>query len=506
MKKIYLSILFFFCISNLKAQSWELAHNVLMPLSIYPGYNNGLALDDDTNFYLTVNSDSVVCLLKFDFAGNESWRKYFYGIIAISEVATYHNDVFLSGSFSNSFFVDTTTLTSAGMNDGFLLRLNSSGNCIWARTMGGTMEDQCNDLAISNTGNIIVTGKYSGTATFETQNLTCNCTELMFIAQYDSTGNLTLLKSGTCELSSNSASTGTKITTDSNNNIYVMGSHTYFLLDTFEIAGGGGPYGAWFVCKLDSSANVKWARQTPDHTILELMDMTIDSFSNIVLTGYSFWTSGGGSITSKYNSSDGQVLWEKTSGGNCYGDWAVSEAIASTQNNFYIIGRVDLGGNCGNSRMKFLLIKYDAQGNELFHDTIQTTSSLSNFNIIPVNNNEFIVCGRIDGTLILGGDTLDHANGRIFIAKFKDEDIASSQPQFPIPNSQFQLFPNPTTGQFVINSLATTKRELKLYNSFGQLIHQQIITSAHQQIDLSGQTKGIYFLEAGGERRKIVLD
>src|SRR3569832_1614557 len=114
------------------------------------------------------------------------------------------------------------------------------------------------------------------------------------------------------------------------------------------------------------------------------MDIAVDSSSGITLTGYSFWTSGGGTITSKYNSDNGQVLWEKASGGNCYGDFGVSEAITSAHNNFYIVGSIDLGGNCNNSRMKFLLIKYDGQGNELFHDTIQTTSSLSNFNIITV--------------------------------------------------------------------------------------------------------------------------
>jgi hypothetical protein len=65
-------------------------------------------------------------------------------------------------------------------------------------------------------------------------------------------------------------------------------------------------------------------------------------------------------------------------------------------------------------------------------------------------------------------------------------------------NNNFQstisITPNPTNGLFSIAIPENILSEIFIYNDLGQLVHQQII-SATQQIDLTAQPKGIYFVK-----------
>lgn len=62
-------------------------------------------------------------------------------------------------------------------------------------------------------------------------------------------------------------------------------------------------------------------------------------------------------------------------------------------------------------------------------------------------------------------------------------------------NSFIEIYPNPTNGQFTVEIPDITENSnLKIYNTYGQLMLQQQINSNPTQIDLSGFEKGIYFV------------
>gem|GEM_PF-419515 len=60
----------------------------------------------------------------------------------------------------------TSNQTSAGARDGFVLKLNSLGNFVWARRFGGTGDDRGESIAVDSGGNIYVGGSFSGVADF----------------------------------------------------------------------------------------------------------------------------------------------------------------------------------------------------------------------------------------------------------------------------------------------------------------------------------------------------
>lgn len=500
---LLLAIIFWNCTA--KAQQWQWAKNITSPTD-YDG-RSVLAAGNDGDFYMGTNSDFSSCIIKFNSLGNELWRRTFSGEIIISGIASKFGNLYVSGNFKNSVTVYSTTLVSAGMTDIFLMRLTSDGNFVWVQTMGGTENDTGNGLTTDKMGNVYLTGDYSDTVTFGTQNLTCACGSNMYIAKFDSLGSILLLKTGACMWGPGSFSRGQKITVDENANIFVFGNYSYFYLDTFAVSGGGGPYGAWFITKLDSLGNVSWVEPIGGYAILDLFQIAGDADENVLITGYDYWTSGGSTVTIKYDSDNGQILWAKGSSGSCWGAQGVSEGIATEGNSSYIIGRVSL---CAPGRHKLLLIKYDSLGVELVHDTIEANTLNLNFDIVKDSNGDFIICGLMQtGSLTFGTDVLNVSSGiGLFIAKFKGSNSTASVPNINL-RERVIVYPNPSTGIFTVNTQNSMK--ICLYDVLGNCLWtKEFGNNENVKIDLSTRSKGIYFVEmlSDGERtvKKIVLN
>ncbi|MCF8275327.1 MAG: gliding motility-associated C-terminal domain-containing protein [Flavobacteriales bacterium] len=101
--------------------------------------------------------------------GEISWVKQFGGT---GSDAAYANDIdasgniFVSGYFSGTMTVDGTTLNSnSGSQDVFLAKLDPTGNLLWIKTFGGFDHDFVYDLAVDQAGNAIITGNFKGTIT-----------------------------------------------------------------------------------------------------------------------------------------------------------------------------------------------------------------------------------------------------------------------------------------------------------------------------------------------------
>jgi hypothetical protein len=76
------------------------------------------------------------------------------------------------------------------------------------------------------------------------------------------------------------------------------------------------------------------------------------------------------------------------------------------------------------------------------------------------------------------------------------------------PNYSLELFPNPSTG--IIHVAISRPATLTIVNSVGQITSVQQLNQTEETIDLTGYSKGIYFLQFDlgelGETRKIILN
>lgn len=77
-------------------------------------------------------------------------------------------------------------------------------------------------------------------------------------------------------------------------------------------------------------------------------------------------------------------------------------------------------------------------------------------------------------------------------------------------NNMLQVYPNPSNGSLQLVVAGGMKGQIKMYNVLGELVFQLQVTKQKTLIDLSGQEKGLYFLEfdSGNDSciKKIIIE
>ncbi len=98
-------------------------------------------------------------------------------------------NVYLAGYFNGTTTFGATTLTSAGGRDAFIAKRNRLGAWQWAARVGGTTDDFAYKVALDNSGNVYLAGKFSSpTINFDTITLINAGADDAFIAKLDSAG------------------------------------------------------------------------------------------------------------------------------------------------------------------------------------------------------------------------------------------------------------------------------------------------------------------------------
>ena len=145
--------------------------------------------------------------------------------------------IYMVGEFRGSVDFDpgrgTRILTSNGGEDFvdiFMMKLNASGDLVFANRIGGQFTDVAQGLFVRN-GGMYITGHYARIADFDpsiaTFNLSTNdeSRENAFIARYDAKGALVWARQvANEEIRADLRLTGNDLTVDSAGNVYVVGS------------------------------------------------------------------------------------------------------------------------------------------------------------------------------------------------------------------------------------------------------------------------------------------
>jgi len=80
------------------------------------------------------------------------------------------------------------SMPSAGDRDVFVAKLNSSGIVQWFKSIGGTGRDQGVGIAVSRSGEVAVTGLYNGSVTFGSQSITSQGGDDIYVATFTASG------------------------------------------------------------------------------------------------------------------------------------------------------------------------------------------------------------------------------------------------------------------------------------------------------------------------------
>jgi hypothetical protein len=345
-------------------------------------------------------------------------------------------NVYVTGNFYSSTLVfGSTTLTCSGIDDMYIVKYDSNGNVIWAKSAGGTNIDRGYGVATDANGNIFVTGFFSSSAIiFGSTTLTPVSGEDIFIVKYDPSGNVLWAKN---EGGSNNEF-GSAVATDLIGNCYVtgyFGSSTMTIGSTTLTNAGGGDK---FIVKYNPSGNVLWAKSAGGTALDAGYGVTTDAGGNVFVTGgYVSSTIAFGTTTLtnsnagtydmyivKYDG-NGNVLWAKREGGT--NNEEGNSATSDLNGNVYVIGyfgspTIAIGSttltNGGGSDV--LIVKYDANGNVLWTKSAGGINTDVGHGVSTDPNGNVYAIGRFSSSSItFSSTTLTNAgNYDICIVKY----------------------------------------------------------------------------------------
>ncbi len=208
-------------------------------------YRGIVDFDPDTSivYNLTATGNQNMFLTKLDGDGNFVWAKTLdgpnnsYG----SAITTDGNNVYTTGLFNGTVDFDpgseTVHMTGNGY-DLFILKLDTDGNFVWNKTMGGANFDIAYGIAVDpNSGDIYTTGFFEGIADFDPGSAVYSLSTAggpdIFVSRLDASGNFDWAKS----LGGSAPDYGVNSILDASNHLYVAGYYAspVISLDSTEL-------------------------------------------------------------------------------------------------------------------------------------------------------------------------------------------------------------------------------------------------------------------------------
>lgn len=278
--------------------------------------------------FTTVNipMDRDITIARLDVNGNYLWS-HVIGDAADDSGRTISTDadgnVYIAGVFSGTVDFDpglgVSEWTSLGLGDIFILKLDSNGNFIWCKGLGGADGDGATSI-IATGEYLYLLGFFSETVDFdpgaEVNNLTSQGSSDVFISKLDNNGDFIWTKSFGGASHDNSFD----IEMDGSGNLLITGyvSGTVDLdpgtgVSTFTGAAGNN----FFISKLDSNGDLIWTSPggvVPNAAGIEL---AIDQNGASHVTGY-HTLAGSNNIFVMKVDADGNPLWLSNMGGTGY--------------------------------------------------------------------------------------------------------------------------------------------------------------------------------------------
>lgn len=442
--------------------------------------------------------------------------------------------------------VGVSNLTSKGYNDIFISKLDASGNFVWAKQMGSIFGDSGYAIAVDSAGNVFTTGSFSDTCDFDPNAGVSNMTALVenvFISKLDTNGNFVWAKSMggiaynrgkviTLDATGNIYVGGTfGGTTDFDPNAGVA---------NLTSVGSFGGNEDMFVLKLDSNGSYVWAKKFSGTGVKFLKGMAVDAIGNVFTAGMFSGTVdfdpspavtnlsgpafGDDGFISKLDAS-GNFVWVKQLEGTIR-DVASLALDASgnvyTTGSFYSDSQTDFDPGAGIYNLSIThrfgddtyILKLDASGSFVWVKQIGGVPSLTagpdtiGKSIVVDGSGNIYTTGTFGSSTSDSGDfdpnagvallTPTGGSADMFVHKMSQTTLGLSKNNI---DNKISIYPNPSNGNFNIEideNLIDAK--VHVFNILGQKVKDFSLKSITSNQNLN---QGIYILEIEKEGSKI---
>jgi arginine repressor len=426
------------------------------------------------NVIIPAIGDADMFIQKLDANGNLVWVKTIGGnggrligiggrVLAKDIQRDIAGNIYVTGDFNDTVDFDPGSnkqnVIAKGEKDGFILKLDATGDFVWVKTFGGSKYAFGQFVSIENSGNIYVSGRFFETVDFD-----------------PNAGIVNKTSSGKAD---------------------------------------------WFILKLNNSGGFVWVKTMGGITEDEVGSITLDEYGNIYSTGLFYQTVdfdpgpdifnltevGGGDVFIQKLDTAGNFVWAKGIGGKSF-DFAGS-IVTDGLGNVYTVGQftdqVDFDPNSGSVLIKAkgltntFIQKLDSSGNLLWVKTMggdPTASIVGKSHVMDGKGSIFLTGFFVDkinfdpnnGTAELTSNGL----GDIFVQK-----LIEGKPvgiEFPHP-SKINLYPNPTTGLFNVElPEGVQNAQYQVFDMKGKTVYRGELYQSLNVINLSGLSNGMYHI------------
>jgi len=250
---------------------------------------NSLEIDNSSNpiicgsFYGSINTGTLsltsnggidAFVIKYDSAGNTIFGNN-WGSTAWNNpnneskgvTSDQNGNIYVTGNFYQTVDVDPSNgisnLTSNGNADVFVIKYSQTGSLLWAKSFGGTDNDQGNDISLTGTGNICLVGMASGNVDFNPSiaiNTISSTGAYGYLLEWDPNSNFSFVKG---ILPGNSQSMGVLTNVSVKNNEYILLGKCYGIVDidpsnATNLVGTGNFTNNTLIIRLNSLGNLLW--------------------------------------------------------------------------------------------------------------------------------------------------------------------------------------------------------------------------------------------------------
>ncbi len=227
----------------------DFTDSLLVGSNYLPGY--GLA----DSFIAKYSSDGELVWAK-SYGSNDEDVALGVGVDALG-------NCYLGGYFIGTFTCQGQSLSSYGMWDVYVIKLDSQGNLVWMRTFGGPLNDIGYGLCVNPEGQVFVAGWFADTIKFSSsESLSSYGGSDVFCCSYSSDGDFLWARgAGTAGVDY-----GYEIACDNNGNSYVTGvASPGSQFGNFTLSTGG-----MFVAKYNSLGQEQWLASSINTPVINI--------------------------------------------------------------------------------------------------------------------------------------------------------------------------------------------------------------------------------------------
>ncbi|MCP4442281.1 MAG: T9SS type A sorting domain-containing protein [Aureispira sp.] len=461
-------------------------------------------------------------VVQYSSDGNLLWSSHFGGTGAdrINNIAVDSiGNMYIAGQFQNKVYFGSDSIENinSGQEDLFLAHYGPNGTPKWVRSIQGNGYESALAITLSQDSLIYISGYYTGSLTFGNTTLVSKGNRDLFIAKYDTSGNILWAQS----IGGPGPDETARLVTDGAGSVYVSGIiRDAIFLDNDTIYSQG-HYDA-FLAKYNSNGQLQWAKMVGSAVSDYCKSVVWDGYDKLYITG---WFGKKGTFGSQQLSSRGEedmfltqfdtsgnILWTQQYGG-VFDDRAYDIAIDDNRE-IYLVGTLDSIFNIGtdtfsnrhlNRPTNILLLHLDSTGQYKWGKSIGYVFNDFCFDVELGDSNAIYLTGNyqdscyFDTALVISNGGYD-----VYVAKYKQPYNGNIAVQ-PIYSGgkelNMQVSPNPFSNQITItyDLPEDSPVQITLLDIHGRTIFQQLednIPKGHQQQQIRhlALENGLYLL------------